>query len=557
MKTMRMILSGFLLFASLYANDGAIREIGLIGPQTETVDFHLYAKVCHVSAHNGSDQEGDGSPSNPWKTLGFALKNLTDAAADHRYALLVAAGTYDAHTIIMQEWIDLFGGYGPEDWKRDIFKYRSILDGMNVRRVIVGANHARLDGFVVTRGLSRTHGAGILCVDVSPLISNNFILNNLVLEPDDFDFDHIHQRGNHGGGIAVLYNAVPVIRNNVIAENKTSIGCGGGVAFYGWLRMEGIVGPEMAGNFLVGGLQPVLRNNVLVDNVSGINDVLRSRSSSGGAVLCAHEARPFIQNNIMANNRAMGRSDAGGIYSEFYAYPVIEGNWIIGNVCDDDGAAIYTMHSGQPLIRSNYIAGNWTTGGGAGGVRMSKEGRARIVDNIIVHNQSGDGVQCVDSYMELENNLIMHNPGSGLGYVQHFTYLMPSVVRNNIIRENVRTAINLREDIGHPLVIENNNVEGGFAGKGNYDQEVDMVDDVLKGVVLTVAFSPQTYTTTVVVKLSGKTGSALAGRVIWIGERWGVIKTAAKDELVVWGNLADHTAKGSECQIVSQYQLRK
>ncbi len=278
----------------------------------------------------------------------------------------------------MKEWIDLFGGFCPQTWERDINKHRTVLDGANVRRVVLGADHARIDGFVIQRGLARSHGGGILCWDVSPTISNNVIVDNQVLEPEAFDAAHIHQAGTHGGGIACFYNAVPVIRNNIIANNKTAIGCGGGVVFYGWLRLDGVPEPTMQDDFVAGGLQAVLKNNVIVDNISGINDIHRTRSSSGGGVSCAYEARPLIQNNIISGNRALGRSDAGGVYCEFFTFPVIEGNWIVGNVSDDDGGGIYAMRSAHPLIRDNYIAGNWTTGGGAGGIRMSKEGRGRI-----------------------------------------------------------------------------------------------------------------------------------------------------------------------------------
>ena len=61
------------------------------------------------------------------------------------------------------------------------------------------------------------------------------------------------------------------------------------------------------------------------------------------------------------------------------------------------------------VIKNNFIAGNWTVGKGVGGIRLSKEGRASISNNIIVRNLTGGGIDCVDSYMEVENNIVMHN----------------------------------------------------------------------------------------------------------------------------------------------------
>ncbi|MBN2357787.1 right-handed parallel beta-helix repeat-containing protein [candidate division KSB1 bacterium] len=557
MKKIFFVFTVLMFVLPSAAKDKNIRDISVIGPRTKVVDLQSYQDIYHVSAQQGSDREGDGSREKPWRTLTAAMANIANAAADHAVAVLVSAGTYDSTTIVMKEWVDLFGGFCPVGWQRDIFKHRTILDGVRLRRVVVGADHARLDGFVIRRGVTTSHGAGILCVDVSPTISNNVIIDNLALEPADFDYQHIYQPGNHGGGIASFYNAVPVIRNNIIAQNRTSIGCGGGVAFYGWLRMEGITEPEMQDNFLVGGLQPVLENNVIVDNVSGLNDTRRTRSSSGGAVLCAHEARPVIRNNVIAGNRAMGRSDAGGIYIEYYSYPVIEGNWILGNVAEDDGGAIYTMRNGQPLIRANFVAGNWTTGGGVGGLRMSKEGRARVVENMIVHNQSGGGVQCIDSYMELEDNIIMHNKGGGaLSYMQHFPYFSSSIVRRNIMRENERGTINIRQDYGRPLIVELNNIQGGFEGEGNYDRKPEFIDDVVKGMALSVSFDPVSCTTTAVLKKAMDKKMQLAGRVMRLGKEWSVIRSADDKKIILWGDLSDARDEGLEFEIISQYRLQ-
>ncbi len=540
----------------LSAKEPRFRDMTTVGPRTEAVELQAYQHLYYVSIEKGSDKSGDGSRERPWRTLTAAMTKISAAGADRRVALLVSQGRYDSTTIVMKEWVDLFGGFCPHTWQRDIFKYRTILDGMLVRRVVVGANHARLDGFVVTRGVVASHGGGILCWDTSPIISNNIIQDNRTLASENFDHHHMYQPGHHGGGMACFYNAAPVIRNNIIASNQTAIGCGGGVAFYGWLRIDGIEQPKIEDDFLVGGLQPLLVDNVIVNNISGVDDVYRTRSSSGGAIFCAYEARPLIRNNVIAVNRAMGRSDAGGIYVEYFSYPIIEGNWIVGNVAEDDGGGIYTMRMGQPLIRDNYIAGNYTTGGGVGGVRLSKEGRGRIVGNIIVHNQSGGGVQCVDSYMELENNVIMHNRGGGLSYSQCFNYLPASLVRNNIIRENGPLAIDIRQLIGRGPIFQGNNIEGAYEGEANFDQKLVFIDDVVKGIASSLSFTANSFTTTIMIDKSELKRVQLAGRVLRLANRWSVIQSATDKRIVIWGDLTHATDLKLEYEIISQYKVR-
>ncbi len=534
-----------------------LRSISQVGPNTEQVDLTSYQNVVFISIQTGSDKNGDGSRENPWQTIHFAFIKINDASESNIYALIVAEGTYDSGTIIMKEWIDLFGGFSPQTWERDIFQYRTILDGRRVCRVVVGANHARMDGFIIQNGLSRSHGGGILCNDTSPTISNNYIIDNFVLEPEDFNHDRIHQQGYHGGGIACLYNAVPVIRNNIIANNKTSIGNGGGIAFYGWLRMPGISEPKIKINRLEGGLQPLVENNVIIENIAGVNDIQRTRSSNGGGISCAYESRPIIRNNIIANNQAKGRGDGGGIYNEFYSDPLIEANWVVGNIADDDAGGIYTMRMGQPVIQQNFIAGNWAPGSGVGGIRLSKEGRAGIVNNVIVRNLSGGGVQCVDSYMELENNVIMHNHGGGaVMYQTKFSYFVPSIVRNNILRDNEQEPIIIKDNQGQPPIIQNNNIQGEFSGTDNYDKKPEFIDDSIRGKVKSIKFDPTQSSSTISIQKSIDKSDQLAGRVVRLEDRWSVIKSAENKKIIVWGDLSDILKTDLEFEIISEYRLK-
>jgi hypothetical protein len=527
-----------------------------MGPKTESINLQDYKHIIYISVTKGSDKSGHGSREKPWKTLVFALTQVEDASEMNSYALLVSEGTYSHGTVNMREYVDLYGGYSSENWDRDIFAHPSILDGQRVRRVVVGAHHSRIDGFVITNGVSRSHGAGILCWDASPLVSNNVFTNNLVLEPENFDHLHIHQDGHHGGGIAVLYNSIPIIRNNLLYGNKTSVGCGGGMAFYGLLRMEGVPEAEVKENRRVGGVQAVVEHNVIMRNISGINDLYRTRSSSGGGVYCAYEANPIIRRNIIQQNRAMGKSDAGGLYCEYFSDPLIECNWIVGNYCDDDGGGIYTMRLGQPLIRGNIFAGNWTIGGGVGGIRLSKEGRAEIIDNLIVHNPGG-GVMCLDSQMKLEGNTIMHNEDeSGVIYLMRFSYFLPTIIQNNIIRENHKGAISIREDHGQPLIIKNNNMQGNEFIKGNYDKDPGFIEDGISGKYLSVDFDSSYFVSSLKLENDIEINFPFAGRVIRIDDQWGVIKEVKGDHIIVWGEFDPGSGAKNEFEILPSYRKK-
>ena len=555
MKTNLLILPlTFIVFCSY--SIGQSQDISEVGPHTEQVDLTTYSQVLYISQINGSDKEGNGSQLKPLCTILFALNNITHNADKNKTALLVAAGTYKDGTVNMKSYVDMFGGFNNVSWQRDIYANRTILDGDYSHRVVIGADEARIDGFTIANGTTRSKGGEILCDDTSPEISNCLVVNNSTVEPEHFNSARIHQKGNEGGGIACLYNAIPLIRNNMFYKNRTSIGDGGALSFYGWLRERHATDKRIENNFMEGSGRGVVRNNVFIQNTAGINDVTQTRSSNGGAISCSNEARPIIENNVIASNRAKGNSDAGGVYVEDFSYPTIKGNWIVGNISDDDAGGIYVMRLSHAVIINNFIAGNWTMNGGAGGIRLSKEGRALIADNIIVENQSGGGVQCIDSYMELRNNVIMNNKGkTSIRYSNNFNYFIPSLVENNVILGN-EGKVSLELKKGETIDVNNNDVNENVAGKNNKYRPVKVDSKSISGEVAKYSFDEQYYQT--MIETTGfDNPQTLLGRTLHIGNIWSVVCRVEQNKLYVWGNVAERIADSSGLEILSDYQLQK
>lgn len=547
----RILLTALFIISNLFAQN--VREISKIGPVTEQVDFTKYKQIYYVDWVKGSDKEGNGSKEKPWASVTGALDKVAEASAENRIAIFVASGSYSGFTVVMKPFVDLYGGFHTGSWNRDIKANQTLIDGQKMRRVVIGADNSSIDGFIIRNGLSKSHGGGILCDDTSPVISNCIIENNYVMEPDNFNHNRIHQNGNHGGGIACLYNSVPVIRNNIFYNNETSIGNGGAIAFYGWLRNADAPPTKITNNRMEGGWQPLVANNIFINNTSGVNDWGRTRSSNGGAISCAYESRPVIENNLIICNQAKGRSDAGGIYTENFSYPLIRGNWIVGNISDDDGGGVYTNHTGHALISQNFIAGNWTVGKGAGGVRLSKESRATVNDNIIVHNQTGGGVQSVDSYLELVNNIIMHNKGNvSLRYSNVFSYFVPSLIENNIILDNEnKISIELKE--GEKINFRGNNLTEQIDGNNNSYNPVEFENDEIKIEIDNYHYLPSDYQTVVTARMDiGKKN--LTGRVFNSGDFWSVISKTEGNKIFMSGNI-DLRNRSKTGVILSDYKI--
>jgi hypothetical protein len=150
MFTARLALGGLgsllgLLLACPTAS-AAMVTMDHVGPQLRSVDQAAYAHVTQVA------------PEGKYRTVASAPASITDASPKNRYAVLVAAGTYKESRLGMKPHVDLYGGFIAGDWKsRDVYRQATILDEQEQGPVVIGADDARLDGFVITGGLQKAH----------------------------------------------------------------------------------------------------------------------------------------------------------------------------------------------------------------------------------------------------------------------------------------------------------------------------------------------------------------------------------------------------------------
>jgi hypothetical protein len=458
-----------------------------VGPQARSVDPKAYAHVIHVA------------PDAKHRTVGDALASVKDASPTNRYAILVAAGTYKEARLAMKPHVDLYGGFAAGDWKkRDVYQHATILDAQKKGPVVIGADHARLDGFVITGGEQKGHGGGIVCDGVSPTIVNNVIVGNTTLKPKIGE-GLGKQVAHEGAGIALLSGSCAYVSNNLICDNSTEVGNGGGITARGNVRAK------------------ILRN-VFCNNTAGTKDDMMfhgkvgSRSSPGGAIACSEASSPQISFNVIVLCSAPINNDAGGIWVEGNSMPPINYNWVVGNLSGDDGGGIYVMgnlyydeegkrHDSSPdgpvLVEDNLIAGNNTTRGGPGGVRVSRWGRVELRRNVIVGNAKGPA----------------HGGEGGLITVQE----------NNIIADN-----GAKREPAKPTFR-------------------------LAGDITARKFDARQFVTEITPsKALGK--EDLSGGVVRIGAQWSVIKSSGPNSLIIWGKITDEATR---VEVLDHYAAKK
>jgi hypothetical protein len=513
----KLVLSVFALAALRAFQAGSCAAHG---PSTTPVNLALYRQVRHVSQAAGSDQAGDGSSGNPWATVRHAVSQIGDASVSNAYAVLVAAGTYTGGTILMKPYVDIYGGFDPATWSRDIFAHRSVLDGRGQYRVAVGADDAVLDGFTVTGGtaggglgmqfLDTTGlGGGVLCEGTSPVITNNVFTGNATTTPVPWNPSNWHEVANDGGAVSCVNYASPRIENNIFTGNTTEVGRGPAVAVNRYSS-------------------PRVAHNVIMENRAGGGS---DRSGDGGGVSIYDYSDPEVVDNVILNNSSGDGDDGGGIFVAEWCSPLIQGNFIVDNSCGDDGGGLFFggykhVYDGsdpennpvmppisQYLIKaaSNVIMANTSAAGNSNPMRVTMKSRALFTGNIVAENGS--------TYFQKSEITVINNT-----FVDRFYYTDDN--------PEIDTAVLLNNIFDGGTSLEADNVE-----KSNYRDDPAFVDD---GLVVDGAatYDPVRYVTTIQVPGAGLEPGELAGRVAVASSRWTVIESNTRDSVTAWGDVS-------------------
>ncbi|UCG29297.1 MAG: right-handed parallel beta-helix repeat-containing protein [candidate division WOR-3 bacterium] len=264
----------------------------------------------------------------------------------------------------------------------------TIIDGGSTGRVIqisTGTDSATLiSGFTVRNGYLTgiyDHGAGILCENSSPTITNNIITGNRV------------GGAAFGGGIVCLGNSSPTITGNVVSEN------GGGA--HDGVRGGGIACCDSSA--------PFIAENTVSGNYATV---------AGGGIYCFGNAMPTITGNVIADNatgECMCGWIGGGIACDYRSAPVITANTITGNYANFGGGI--GCDSSEPFIDDNNITGN--TGYCGGGIHC--QGSSSTISNNTVSNDTavwdGGGIYCYQASPTFTGNIVSENviPLTGFG----------------------------------------------------------------------------------------------------------------------------------------------
>lgn len=358
------------------------------------------------------------------------------------------------------------------------------------------------------------NGGGIGCWDSSPEIIGNEIIENFT---------------ESGGGAGLQFeNCTPVVLIGNSIRNNVSGNRGGGIQFSGTsltLVDTQVIGNEAdgwGGGVTCEGDALVIRNCEISGNSGG---------GHGGGVR-AHMNSVRIENSSISDNYGYGYG--GGVEAitpkltilnsdisrnESYSYGgglhfsgaevTLRGNTFTENFTPSEGGGAHLVNmTDLALIVDNHFEGNVSTGngkGGKGGGIKIQGSEIHVVSNVFRDNtvfDKGGGIWILagdpastftgnlvsgnkamwhgggfytESDLLVANNTIYGNIGgeSGGGLrIASSTRLVNNLVRGNISQRDKQ----ISSDPPGTGVVSFSNVEGGYAGTGNIDDEAGLLD---------------------------------------------------------------------------------
>jgi len=334
----------------------------------------------------GNDSIGDGSQASPWCTVQHAIGSIT-GSLEEPHTIHIAGGVY-VEEVRMDTWENLYGGYDPATWERDVGAHPTVFQATSVTSesaVVKAARGSILSGCTVIGGyygiyckyasplLERNMVAhnvyGIVCqMESSPWIVDNQIISNMLdgLVCEDYSSPHIvgNRVAQNGGNGIVLRGSRATVRENTIQDNQ-------GIGIY-----------------ITGSTSVIERNEVVGNGKDGMTLFLsRGRIEENRFARNQQSGMTLSYSNPVITRNQFVRNGTHGLGVIFSFPPVVDNNVMLRN---DIG--IYCTQYGAVNLINNTIAYNAMYG-----IATSYFSYA-LITNCIIWGNGDDLLQCEASY---------------------------------------------------------------------------------------------------------------------------------------------------------------
>ena len=289
-----------------------------------------------VYADTGAGTHGDG---HTWAT---AYASLTAAIADagkDGAEIRLAAGTYRGGTdraaaFVLRPGVRIYGGY--KNGRRNVAQNTTVLDGNHAYHVVIGANHAVLDGLTITGGYAdgsgyNGKGGGLIAYRNAPQgRPNSEVVNGFTMMINQCVFSNNYARD--GGAVYSFDRGKSAFTACVFADNRAENG--------------GAVLDRV-------GVESTYENCYFTDNVAHWR---------GGAVYFDYGARPKLTSCVFRHNTTEGHGGAAFSVSRASQLEntivTLTSCTFADNLAKGDGGAAAFCDSSMSAVQNCTFTGN-------------------------------------------------------------------------------------------------------------------------------------------------------------------------------------------------------
>jgi len=376
-------------------------------------------------------------------------------------------------------WDNSITGNIADDWQQGAG------GGIYVSSIGTAAWSTSIRGNLIEGNNADVYGGGIAVIDSKVSILDNRFVDNqsgtgggLYFALGDGEVWSNEFTGNSGwgGGIFHTGSAVPLEGNLVIDNDGEGILC---FSASPSIAVNAISGNSGRGILCRDGSSPLITANTITDNLggglsasgAGSAPVVQSNfivgnitSSSGGGVYCTSQVSMTLRDNTIRENSA--QENGGGICCQDQSTVVISGRNLVSlNSSDGEGGGIYIRDCPEVDIDTCRIVDNEASSGG-GGMLLSGSTDLDMTNVLLTGNLSGEfgGGMKIESGSTVQvgtSTISANTANMGAGIFSWGTVgISDSIIHGN-----------LSEELTGEFTVSYSDIGGGWAGEGNIDAD--------------------------------------------------------------------------------------
>ena len=339
--------------------------------------------TVYVDGQEGSDENVGLSWNDALSSVGRGIAHAVfrrDTEGLESCAVWVREGSYRpgserSDSFVLRSGIRLYGGFSGTETElaeRDWESFETVLSGEltgteHAHHVLIGADGATLDGFIVTGGLAdgeedEGRGAGMVNDNASPTIQNVIFAENI--------------SEARGGAMYNGGSSAPTLRDVTFTENRAKGGTEEELTQGGAMYNDDDSAPSLTRVSFVG-------NN----------------AEMGGAMYNADRSEPTLEDvdfeeNWVTKTEEFSSGRAGAMYNAGESEPVLTRVSFVGNKAEM-GGAMYNANSTKPVLVDVSFEENWAEGteefsSGGGGAMYNASGSAPTLNDVRFSNNQAD-----------------------------------------------------------------------------------------------------------------------------------------------------------------------